>query len=369
MDETRPGADGTGVPPAGWFPDPGDPTSRRYWDGRAWTEQRAPGFTPPMPVAPGEPASTKRWWVVVLIVVLVLLLLLVVALAVAAGSDSDDDPAAGVTTTTLGGVVPVTTVPGVSAVTTVAGASAVTTVAGAPAATTVAGAPATNAPPAPVALASCVAVSELSPMSGSAGEVALYQQTLKNLGFDPGEVDGRFGPNTFSAGLAEVTANGTGGFGVDVFPDDSAILGATLVRLGIACGGQAPAAPAPTPTSPPATPAPTSPPAPPAPTLTPFTTFNDPVSIRVSPDEDAYFVDVVAGDRLEVFLEADPSSGIDPFITLMDPSGADIASDDDSAGGLDAKIDIVVSQAGTFTVWYTSLSGAGPGQITVFING
>jgi hypothetical protein len=38
-----------GQPPAstpsaspGWYPDPNDPTSRRYWDGSEWTEQRAP---------------------------------------------------------------------------------------------------------------------------------------------------------------------------------------------------------------------------------------------------------------------------------------------------------------------------------------
>ena len=26
----------------GWYPDPNDPTSRRYFDGTAWTESRAP---------------------------------------------------------------------------------------------------------------------------------------------------------------------------------------------------------------------------------------------------------------------------------------------------------------------------------------
>lgn len=28
--------------PAGWYPDPGQPETQRYWDGTAWTEQRAP---------------------------------------------------------------------------------------------------------------------------------------------------------------------------------------------------------------------------------------------------------------------------------------------------------------------------------------
>ncbi len=33
-------------PPAGWRPDPEDPGSWRYWDGRAWTDDRAPMTAP-----------------------------------------------------------------------------------------------------------------------------------------------------------------------------------------------------------------------------------------------------------------------------------------------------------------------------------
>lgn len=29
-------------PPAGWYPDPDDRASTRYWDGARWTDQRAP---------------------------------------------------------------------------------------------------------------------------------------------------------------------------------------------------------------------------------------------------------------------------------------------------------------------------------------
>lgn len=32
--------------PAGWYPDPTQPDTQRYWDGDAWTEQRAP-LSPP----------------------------------------------------------------------------------------------------------------------------------------------------------------------------------------------------------------------------------------------------------------------------------------------------------------------------------
>ena len=43
--------------PAGWYPDPDDPTSQRYFDGTQWTDQRMPlgAPTPGAPV-PGPPA-------------------------------------------------------------------------------------------------------------------------------------------------------------------------------------------------------------------------------------------------------------------------------------------------------------------------
>lgn len=49
------------TPPAGWYPDPGDPTEQaeRYWDGSAWTQQTrprpAPAAAPPAPMAPTAP--------------------------------------------------------------------------------------------------------------------------------------------------------------------------------------------------------------------------------------------------------------------------------------------------------------------------
>ena len=39
--EAEPGP--TGAPPPGWYPDPDRPgEQQRYWDGTAWTDQRAP---------------------------------------------------------------------------------------------------------------------------------------------------------------------------------------------------------------------------------------------------------------------------------------------------------------------------------------
>ena len=53
-------------PPAGWYPDPEDSGSTRYWDGTRWTDQRAPALpavsTPvglPAPVAQPVPVAQQ----------------------------------------------------------------------------------------------------------------------------------------------------------------------------------------------------------------------------------------------------------------------------------------------------------------------
>lgn len=43
----------------GWYPDPWQPDTVRYWDGQGWTEQRAPRPTPPpTPVAANAPQES-----------------------------------------------------------------------------------------------------------------------------------------------------------------------------------------------------------------------------------------------------------------------------------------------------------------------
>jgi uncharacterized membrane protein YhaH (DUF805 family) len=45
------------LPPAGWYPDPAGPGSRRYWTGQAWSMETRPDFAPPAhPVS--QPYST-----------------------------------------------------------------------------------------------------------------------------------------------------------------------------------------------------------------------------------------------------------------------------------------------------------------------
>jgi Protein of unknown function (DUF2510) len=53
----------TANPPAGWYPDPANPGTQRYWDGQQWTEQSAPSSSPsagwyPDPANPGS----QRYW-------------------------------------------------------------------------------------------------------------------------------------------------------------------------------------------------------------------------------------------------------------------------------------------------------------------
>lgn len=51
----------------GWYQDPQDPNSARYWDGRAWTNQRMPAGGGPAggPPSPGAPSGRPMWpWLV-----------------------------------------------------------------------------------------------------------------------------------------------------------------------------------------------------------------------------------------------------------------------------------------------------------------
>lgn len=50
MASVEPPTPPSGAPPAGWYPDPDSPrVQQRYWDGLAWTDQRAPLASPPAP--------------------------------------------------------------------------------------------------------------------------------------------------------------------------------------------------------------------------------------------------------------------------------------------------------------------------------
>lgn len=52
--------DGMTQPTPGWYPDPGDPSRQRYFDGRVWTDNYAPYVMPPGQTAPNSPIPPKR---------------------------------------------------------------------------------------------------------------------------------------------------------------------------------------------------------------------------------------------------------------------------------------------------------------------
>jgi hypothetical protein len=53
-------------PPAAWYVDPGDASQYRYWDGRQWTEHRAPVTTEPSqqprPMVGSQKWNTRETW-------------------------------------------------------------------------------------------------------------------------------------------------------------------------------------------------------------------------------------------------------------------------------------------------------------------
>jgi len=102
--------------PAGWHPDPHDPSQLRYWDGQGWTEHRAPAQQPPAtptapttagmapaglttPLQPSQPKGSKRTVWLVLGGVALLVGGCAIGAAAAGGGDGDSDKSASATVT------------------------------------------------------------------------------------------------------------------------------------------------------------------------------------------------------------------------------------------------------------------------------
>lgn len=108
--------DSTPQTPAGWYPDPQDPSQLRYWDGQAWTEHRSP--LPPSPgatpqsspgessgLAPttaatavaGEPATKSKNWFArhkIITTTVVVFAVLIIAAAIGGNGGSSSTSAA-----------------------------------------------------------------------------------------------------------------------------------------------------------------------------------------------------------------------------------------------------------------------------------
>jgi hypothetical protein len=74
------------------------------------------------------------------------------------------------------------------------------------------------------------------------------------------------------------------------------------------------------------------------------------------------------GDDVLVAVNAD-GGGFDPVVTLLDPSGAEIGSDDDGGSGRNSLLEATLTRSGTYTLEVTEFShGAGSFQIVVSVS-
>lgn len=74
-----------------------------------------------------------------------------------------------------------------------------------------------------------------------------------------------------------------------------------------------------------------------------------------------------SGDRVLIDMRPADASGLDTFLTLLDPQGNTLASDDDSGEGTNARIGpLILSQDGDYTILADRYDGAGAYLLTVY---
>lgn len=88
------------LPPAGWYPDPHDPSKKRYWDGAHWAQETTRPIPAAMPVAggaaaPAAPAGDSggtTWWKRTWVIALAAWVLGIImgSAAASGGSESND---------------------------------------------------------------------------------------------------------------------------------------------------------------------------------------------------------------------------------------------------------------------------------------
>jgi len=79
-----------------------------------------------------------------------------------------------------------------------------------------------------------------------------------------------------------------------------------------------------------------------------------------------YPVKLAAGKNYVIDMVSPDQKTLDPYLVLTDGTGKSLAEDDDSGGGLNARIIFRPEQAGTFRILATSINfGAGAFTLTV----
>lgn len=195
---------------------------------------------PPANASPSEQPSGKSGpstVQVAVIVVMVMLLLFVLAYFLVLRDTESDADSESLTTASATTTVPTTAAPETTAAPTTAAPE--TTAAPTTAAPETTAAPTTTTVLVPARCMPYPGNEVNLSTQGRRDEIALYQQTLQGLGYDPGEIDGYFGQQSFEAGFQEVTENGNidgpNGIFEEAVLDDGAILPPAFQRLGIVC--------------------------------------------------------------------------------------------------------------------------------------
>jgi WD40 repeat protein len=80
----------------------------------------------------------------------------------------------------------------------------------------------------------------------------------------------------------------------------------------------------------------------------------------------SYEVKFAQGKTYVIDMIAPAGSPVDPFLRLLDPSGKEVASDDDSGGGLNARITYAAKVTGAYRIIATSF-GSSVGQFTLMV--
>jgi hypothetical protein len=87
---------------------------------------------------------------------------------------------------------------------------------------------------------------------------------------------------------------------------------------------------------------------------------------QVAPDGswyDEYPISGDIGDRYSITMVSDD---FDAYLTVTSPSGAQ-SSDDDSGGGTNSRVELTISEGGTYRVWANTLRPGDTGDYTLTI--
>ena len=79
-----------------------------------------------------------------------------------------------------------------------------------------------------------------------------------------------------------------------------------------------------------------------------------------------YQVKLAAGKTYVIDMVSPDQKALDPFLILLDAVGKKLAEDDDSGGGLNARITFRAAKAGTYRIQATSFNG-GAGAFTLTV--